>query len=131
MNGLLLFTIKRNGTFSFGLDKNADFFETKPSRVWRHPHDYGFGECKITVKCGARVEVLPLHSGWTTSSDHVTAPRCCRTTHCRSDQALSAGASACPSPRSYQAPRVGISPNKVALHVGIHFYVDKELMVRR
>ena len=40
-----------------------------------------------------------------------------------------AGASACPSPRSYQAPRVGISPNKVALHVGIHFYVDKELMV--
>ena len=47
MNGMLLFTIKRNGTFlslrlpRLGLDKNRDFFETKPSRVWRVSHDYG------------------------------------------------------------------------------------------
>ena len=121
-------------------------------RLRRMKKDY----CKMRGTSGHGAPI----SRWT-SNDHVTAPQRsllphdhrfvnghhrsaykCNTysvtrltTLCKrqssSDQTSSAGASACPSPRSYQPPRVGISPQKVALHVGIHFYVDKELMVRR
>ncbi len=39
------------------------------------------------------------------------------------------GGEACESERSYQEPRIGVSNQKMALHVRVHFYVDKELMV--
>ena len=35
---------------------------------------------------------------------------------------------ACETDRSYQVPRFGITDKKVSLHVGVHYYVDKELM---
>ena len=39
------------------------------------------------------------------------------------------GDTACEISRSYNSPKLGIPETKVAIHVGIHFYVDKELMV--
>ena len=38
---------------------------------------------------------------------------------------------ACANERSYQPPRFGQPAQKVAAHVKTHFYVDKELMVRK
>ncbi|TRY63939.1 hypothetical protein TCAL_10951 [Tigriopus californicus] len=39
------------------------------------------------------------------------------------------GNTACESERSYLVPKFGVPDQKVALHVGVHYYVDKELMV--
>ena len=44
---------------------------------------------------------------------------------------LFSGETACEISRSYQSPKFGIPDTKVAIHAGIHFYVDKELMVGR
>ena len=35
----------------------------------------------------------------------------------------------CADQRSFSAPRVGVPDSKIALHVNVHFYTDKELMV--
>jgi hypothetical protein len=35
----------------------------------------------------------------------------------------------CADERSFSAPRVGVPDSKIALHVNVHFYTDKELMV--
>jgi hypothetical protein len=40
------------------------------------------------------------------------------------------GENACEISRIYQVPKFGIPDTKVAVHVGVHFYVDKELLVR-
>ena len=44
------------------------------------------------------------------------------TSHCLGDVA-------CEKDRQYATPRFGIPEQKVALHVGVHYYIDKELMV--
>jgi hypothetical protein len=46
------------------------------------------------------------------------------------DLTFFAGENACEISRSYNLPKFGIPDTKVAVHAGIHFYVDKELMVR-
>ena len=38
--------------------------------------------------------------------------------------------STCADERSFSTPRVGVPDSKIALHVNVHFYTDKELMVR-
>ena len=35
----------------------------------------------------------------------------------------------CADERSFSTPRVGVPDSKIALHVNVHFYTDKELMV--
>ena len=35
----------------------------------------------------------------------------------------------CEDNRSFSPPRVGVPDSKIALHVNVHFYTDKELMV--
>jgi len=40
------------------------------------------------------------------------------------------GENACEISRSYQIPKFGIPDTKVAVHAGVHFYVDKELLVK-
>jgi len=40
------------------------------------------------------------------------------------------GENACEISRSYQIPKFGIPDTKVAIHAGVHFYVDKELLVK-
>ena len=39
------------------------------------------------------------------------------------------GNGACEKSRRYATPNFGLPEQKVALHVGVHFYIDKELMV--
>ena len=39
------------------------------------------------------------------------------------------GNGACEKSRRYATPSFGLPEQKVALHVGVHFYIDKELMV--
>ncbi len=39
------------------------------------------------------------------------------------------GNGACEKTRRYATPSFGLPEQKVALHVGVHFYIDKELMV--
>ena len=39
------------------------------------------------------------------------------------------GSGACEKSRRYATPSFGLPEQKVALHVGVHFYIDKELMV--
>jgi hypothetical protein len=46
------------------------------------------------------------------------------------DLTFFAGENACEISRSYNLPKFGIPDTKVAVHAGIHFYVDQELMVR-
>ena len=35
----------------------------------------------------------------------------------------------CEDERSFTSPRIGVADQKIALHVNVHFYTDKELMV--
>ena len=39
--------------------------------------------------------------------------------------------SSCEDQRGFSTPRIGVPDQKIALHVNVHFYTDKELMVRR
>ena len=36
----------------------------------------------------------------------------------------------CADERTFSSPRIGVPDQKIALHVNVHFYTDKELMVR-
>ena len=38
--------------------------------------------------------------------------------------------SSCEDQRGFATPRIGVPEQKIALHVNVHFYTDKELMVR-
>ena len=35
----------------------------------------------------------------------------------------------CADERTFSPPRIGVPDQKIALHVNVHFYTDKELMV--
>ena len=37
--------------------------------------------------------------------------------------------SSCEDQRGFSTPRIGVPDQKIALHVNVHFYTDKELMV--
>ena len=37
--------------------------------------------------------------------------------------------SSCEDQRDFSTPRIGVPEQKIALHVNVHFYTDKELMV--
>ena len=39
------------------------------------------------------------------------------------------GESSCEDQRTFTSPRIGVPDQKIALHVNVHFYTDKELMV--
>ena len=39
------------------------------------------------------------------------------------------GDGACEDDRTFTTPRIGVPDQKIALHVNVHFYTDKELMV--
>ena len=39
--------------------------------------------------------------------------------------------SSCEDQRGFSTPRIGVPDQKIALHVNVHFYTDKELMVRK
>ena len=45
------------------------------------------------------------------------------------DTLYTIGNGACEKARRYATPNFGLPEQKVALHVGVHFYIDKELMV--
>ena len=40
------------------------------------------------------------------------------------------GENSCEDDRVFSSPRIGVPEQKISLHVNVHFYTDKELMVR-
>ena len=41
------------------------------------------------------------------------------------------GSDACRDTRQYVVPQIGVSDDRIAQHVDVYFYVDKELLVRK